>query len=292
MAADCRIDGRNLVLTHGFIDVHTHSDLTVPADPRTVSQSTQGVTAQVVGNCGFSAAPLGRRSDLKHQMLGPVPDTAESWSDFASYRDCLDRLTPNTHITPLVGHATLRHRVSHDPLEPSTAAGIRRLVDELEVCFDQGARGLSLGLEYLPGSIASQEELLAVAHVPGARDAPVTVHVRNRDVTFERSIAEVLQLALDSGARLHLSHIAPKYGARDGAIDWLLGELERFARRGPTVTFDEIPYEWGTTKMAAALPQHMLHGDLSDVLQRLAQSDAGRPLREHTGLHVEDGPRR
>ena len=274
-----RIDGRGLALTPGFIDLHTHSDVTVLMDPRTVSQSLQGVTAQVVGNCGFSAAPLKEPSHLSGQVLGPSPlDREADWRDFGSYRELLETTAPNTHVVPLVGHAALRSSILEDPRQAANEEQVRCLAQALAVAIEQGARGLSFGLEYSPGRLASPEELGALCEVAARFDVVVTVHVRNRDRHFRRAIEEVLELAMRTGARIHLSHIAPKFGADANALEWLLSRLEKDGRR---VGIDEIPYLWGTTKMLAALPPELTTGDVDAIRRELKRPDAAERLSHH-----------
>ena len=280
LEAAVRVDARGLVLAPGFIDVHTHSDLTVLADPRAVSQLSQGVTCQVTGQCGFSAAPRSSSTRLSEQVLGPVPHFEIEWSDFASYRERLETNRPNTHVVPMVGHGALRRRVLHDPSKPASFEEIDRLQRELEICFDQGARGLSFGLEYAPGRFASTEELVALSKVAARHGVPVSVHVRNRDVRFREGLLEVMDLAEKSGAQFHVSHIAPKHGAAEGAMEWMLSQIDRRRDGAPPIRFDEVPYLWGATRMSAALPPELSADDVDGMRRELKRPGAAGRLRD------------
>lgn len=284
MAAEC-VDATGLVLAPGFIDMHTHSDFTLLVDGSADSQICQGVTTEVIGQCGFSAAPLAASPDPS-QMLGHMEaGVALDWRSFAQYLDRLQQARPAVNVAAFVGHGALRRVAAAPAAGEGSAADVQELVGLAEQAFDEGAMGLSTGLEYWPGNQSPDDELQAMAAVAARRGRLYATHVRNRDVDCETSFAEALRTARRSGARLQISHIQPKYGAPPQAMALALEQIEAATRAGVDVAFDVIPHEWSHTVVIASLPAWAREGGieqtrlrLQDPLQRERMKHNPRPI--------------
>lgn len=175
------IDLAGLALAPGFIDLHTHSDVALLRDGRAESQLLQGVTTEVVGNCGHSCAPIVRAGDAQALTFGPRADAEPCWRTLAEYLAALERSSPAVNVAALVGHAALRTAVMRDPLARADADEIDAMASLLDRSLEEGAAGLSTGLEYVPGICAESRELTALAKRVARHGALYATHVRNRE---------------------------------------------------------------------------------------------------------------
>src|SRR5262245_15566680 len=173
------IDARGLVVAPGFIDIHTHSDFTLPLNPRAESKIRQGVTTEVVGNCGYSVAPAlpGRAAMLRDYLASSAP-----WLEFGetSFGDYLEAFPPTAvnNVTQ-VGHNTLRLMVLGLENRPAQPAELAQMEGLLEEALEAGAWGLSSGLFTAPGSYAPTEELIALGRVLHRHGANYASHIRD-----------------------------------------------------------------------------------------------------------------
>lgn len=266
------VDVGGLTLAPGFIDLHTHSDAALLADGRGHSQLGQGVTTEVVGNCGFSCAPCA--ADGAHAMtLGPALPADARWRDFDGYLRALagggDGRGLGVNVAALVGHGALRTVVMPGEDRPADAKQTARMAALLDDCLEQGAIGLSSGLEYLPGRSADEAELTALCRCAARRGALYATHVRNRDADYERGLGEALRCARDAGARLQVSHMTPKYGAPAGAARHMREMVDAACADGVDAAFDVIPHEWGPTMVASVLPAWVFDGGAAACTARL-----------------------
>ena len=265
------IDVSGLVVAPGFIDMHTHSDFTLIADGRAESQVHQGVTTEVIGQCGISCAPVNTPGDIK-RVAPWYTDQAnhEQWLGFGDYLDVLDRADLGVNVMAFVGHGTVHRAVLGDEMNPGEnkeVAEMARLVDQ---CMDEGAGGLSSGLEYFPGSLSSPEHLVPLCEVAAKYKRLYATHVRNRDTHYDLGFAEAIATARQSGAKLQISHIQPKFGAPDYAMEHTLEMIDIARNHDVNIAFDVIPHDWNHTLMVAILPKWAQAGTIDDVLKRLA----------------------
>jgi N-acyl-D-amino-acid deacylase len=241
------------VVAPGFIDVHTHSDFTRLLTPRAESLVLQGVTTEIVGNCGFSAAPWYGAAPALHgtflRRYGLVP----TWTDLEGYLLALERAGSSINCATLVGHNTIRAAVMGLDPRPATADELRRMVREVEAALDAGAVGLSSGLAYSPGNAADSDELIALAAVAARRDRLYTTHIRGEDVRLIEGVQEALDTARAAGPRTQLSHHPAKFPA-NGRSPETLGMVERARGAGLDVACDLHPYTAGATWMIQLLP--------------------------------------
>ena len=164
------VDATGCIVTPGFIDVHSHSDLTLVVDPRAESAVAQGVTTELVGNCGHGCAPIDRPDRHADNIYGFDPDAVIDWTSMAGYLDAVDAAQPAVNVAALVPYGTLRLTAMADAGAPTTAAdraAIERLLDD---SLDAGAAGLSTGLEYPIEGVATTTELEALCRLAGRRD--------------------------------------------------------------------------------------------------------------------------
>ncbi|MGB1009135.1 MAG: N-acyl-D-amino-acid deacylase family protein [Thiolinea sp.] len=274
------IDVSGLVVAPGFVDMHTHSDFTLIADGRAQSQVHQGVTTEVIGQCGVSCAPV-----CSHHSIPAVSpwytDKAEHphWHGFGEYLDALSASEPGVNVMAFVGHGTIHRAVLGDELragEPDEVAQMARLVEQ---CMDEGAGGFSSGLEYFPGILAAPEHLVPMCEVAAKHNRLYATHVRNRDTHYDLGFAEAIATARQAGARLQISHIQPKFGAPDYAMEHTLEMIEIARRHDVDIAFDIIPHDWNHTIMAAILPKWAQAGGPEDVMQRLADPEARERIK-------------
>ncbi len=249
------------IVAPGFIDMHTHSDFTLLVDGRADSQVCQGVTTEVIGQCGFSAAPMGPHPDTS-QLFGHLEaGVALDWRSFGDYLERLQQARPALNVAAFVGHGAIRGAAAE-----ASPAALARLTEQ---AFDDGAFGLSSGLEYWPGNDAPPEEIPALAAIAGRRGRLYATHVRNRDVDYEMGFAEALRCARGAGVRLQISHIQPKFGAPPQAMEHTLEMLGQAGREGVDVAFDVIPHDWSHTVCVSALPAWAREGGPAATLRRL-----------------------
>jgi N-acyl-D-aspartate/D-glutamate deacylase len=264
-----RIAARGLAVAPGFIDIHTHSDFTLLVDGAAESQIRQGVTTEIVGQCGFSCAPLSGSASTEG-IVGYVDAGVEiSWRSFGAYLDRLAAARPALNVGAFVGHGAIRLAATD-----GGTANVPAMAKLAETAFDEGALGLSTGLEYWPGSVASAEEIQALVAVSARRGALYSTHVRNRDVDCARGFDEALETARATGARLQISHIQPKYGAPEGALENAIEAIDAAARDGVDAAFDVIPHDWNHTIVMSCLPGWAREGGLALTLARLGDPDA------------------
>jgi len=269
------IDISGLTVCPGFVDMHTHSDFTLIADGRAESQVHQGVTTEVIGQCGISCAPV-----CTHEAIRTVsPWYTEEvdhphWSSFGEYLDALEATQLGVNVMAFVGHGTIHRAVLGDALragEPDEIAQMSRLVEQ---AMEEGAGGFSSGLEYFPGIMASPEHLVPMCEVAAKHGRLYATHVRNRDTQYDLGFAEAIATARQAGARLQISHIQPKFGAPDYAMEHTLEMIDVARRHDVDIAFDVIPHDWNHTLMAAILPKWAQAGGIDEVLKHLADPES------------------
>ncbi len=268
--AEVTLQADGLVVSPGFVDLHTHSDFTLAANGRAESQVHQGVTTEVVGQCGVSCAPARNRADIALMAPGYTDGAVDlDWLSFGDYLDHLDRLPLGVNVAAFVGHGTIHRAVLGDALRPADEDEMDQMVALLEDSIDGGAYGFSTGLEYWPGSLATPDQLADMAKIAARRNVLYATHVRNRDLFYDLGFGEALATARAAGARLQISHIQPKFGAPDYAMPHAIEMCEQARRHGVDVAFDVIPHDWSHTRVLAILPQWAQEGGVAAVSDRL-----------------------
>jgi N-acyl-D-amino-acid deacylase len=251
------IDVRGLVVAPGFIDLHTHSDVSLLSDAGCISAIEQGITTQAVGLCGFSAGPVSSESLRGLVVEEPVfafPGVDWAWTTIGGYREAVAAAKPATNVTTFIGHNTLRRFVVGGANRPPTPAELERMQGLVREAIDQGARGFTSGLSYAPGLFASVDELAKLAGVAAERGMTYHTHMRYGGADVRTSVAEALETAARAGVILNISHMYPRANQPLEEADVLLAMLDEAERRGVEVTFDLTIFNRGGGAWVQSLP--------------------------------------
>ncbi|MBE3034109.1 MAG: D-aminoacylase [Actinobacteria bacterium] len=255
------VDAGGRYVAPGFVDPHTHSDISILQHPRADSVVRQGVTTHVTGNCGMSPAPLSaaHRDEALHNWAHywDISGVAWDWTSFRQYLKALELAGGAINIAPLVGHGALRLAVMGLADRPATAKELARMERLLDAALRAGAHGLSTGLVYPPGCYAGTDELVRLCRVVGRYQAMYTTHIRGERETILEAVAEALAIGRECGVAVEVSHNAPKWGAREDA-GANLALIEEARRDGLDVTTDNDVHTDLAPRLSRALPQPVL----------------------------------
>ncbi len=275
------LDAGGLTVTPGFIDIHSHSDDSLLAYPGAESRVRQGITTELTGNCGSSAAP--RAGNLPD---GEADDWKESgvtadWTDVASYAARVERTGVALNHALLLGQGTLRENAIGPvdrPLRPEEMKAILRAVEE---GMEQGAFGLSTGLEYTPGRYTPTEEIVEMARVVARHEGLYASHVRNEEAALLEAVDEALGIGRQTGARVQVSHFKAAGKRHWDKQEGALHLLESARRAGLDAWADAYPYTAYSTGLTVYLDGWALDGGTEAMMNRLRDpGDRARIRRE------------
>ena len=270
------LDARGLAVSPGFVDVHSHADGSLFADPAAESVIRQGVTTVVVGQDGGSPAPRAGGGEG-----GPPRATLAEWLG------AVERLPAAVNVACMIGLGTVRGLVVGQDDRPATPDELRRMTALVERALADGACGASSGLEYTPGAFASRDELIALCRPLAARRLPYSTHMRNEDDRLLDAIAESIAVAEGAGCPLQISHLKTQGPRNWGRLDDVFAAIERAAARGVDVAFDRYPYVAYQTGLTNLFPVWSRDGGTAAFLARLDDPAVASRVRAETLAKVE-----
>ncbi len=274
------IQAQSLRLAPGFIDPHTHSGLTLLAGPRAESKIRQGVTTEVIGNCGFSPAPLLGAAVEETRAQAKILGLDVTWASMAEYLERLRNQGAAVNVVPLVGHNTVRGSVlGFDDVQPTIEqqAEMERLVEE---AMEQGARGLSTGLYYPPGFYTHTEEVIGLARVAARCGGIYASHIRNESDRLLEAVTEAIEIAEQAESQVEIAHLKLHGGQNWEGADRLLALLDDAHSRGVRVGCDQYPYAASSTWLVATLPYWAQTGGAKAIAERLSDPQTRTRIRE------------
>ncbi len=261
------IDAQGLAVSPGFIDIHTHTDTNLFQAPLGDSRIFQGVTTDIGGNCGDSPFPY---SD---EYFATKKDTLRYgfpyWQDIDGFYSALTAKKIGINYKSYTGQGQLRSAVVGDKNVPATKEQIAKMCSILDKEMEMGSLGLSCGLEYAPGSYATDEEIVELCKVVAKHNGLFAIHMRNEDDRVEESIQEALNIARKSGVRLEISHLKAQNAANWHKGPNMLKIIEDARKEGVDVTFDRYPYVAFSTGLTSFIPLDLRDGSGADIMKRL-----------------------
>jgi N-acyl-D-amino-acid deacylase len=261
------IDAKGLTVAPGFIDTHAHSDFTLLADPRAEGKVYQGITTEINGNCGFSAAPIygevlkNREEDLKELGI------RERWSTFKEYFGILEKRGITINFATLVGHGSIKACITGYQNRKILTAERRKMRVLIKKSIDDGAIGISTGLIYSPGVYSDTGELIEMARC--CNKLVYTSHMRSEGDTLIESIEEIIRIADEAGVNVHISHIKTSGEKNWQKIDNAISMIEKAREEGIRITCDRYPYTAASTDLDTILPSWIYDGGADEELNRL-----------------------
>lgn len=287
--AEEEVDLAGRVVCPGFVDTHSHSDLRLFSEPTLEPKIRQGITTEVLGQDGFSMAPM-------HREGGPVEwedhlsgldgrlDREWTWETTTEYFDAIEATGIGPNLTMLVGYGTVRFNVLGMSDRAPTGDELDRMGDLIEESLEAGAVGLSTGLVYTPQTNAETDEVRALAERLAPYGRPFVAHIRSERADLWTALDEFVDIGAETGAPLHLSHFKlggpPQYGKADRAT----AKLEAARARGVDITADQYPYAAGSTTLSYVLPPWVHAEGPDQALSHLQEPDA----RERIRRDIED----
>ena len=267
-----RLNAAGKVVAPGFIDVHSHSDWRLWANRRAESKIRQGVTTEVVGNCGFSPAPA--TTEFLDELRGFAPYLPRGmdfrWRSVAEYVQALDGGGTAVNVIQLVGHGTLRIATMGFARRPPTAAELGRMQALLAQAIEDGAWGLSTGLIYAPGSYATTEEIVEVAGAAARRRGFYASHIRGEGVTVLEAVREAIRVGREGELPVQVSHLKAAGRPNWGKVADALALIDAARAEGLDVMADVYPYTASSTTLRTLLPDWALEGGVEAMTRRLA----------------------
>lgn len=286
------IDVHGQVISPGFIDGHCHSDLMILDHPYSEIKMQQGVTTEVVGNCGLAPAPF-VKSQAEHLQSYVQPVLGKTkwqwpWETVEQYMETVARSNPSENIATYVAHGALRISVMGFANRPATSDELAQMKQLLEEGMKAGAIGLSIGLLYAPGSYTSREEIAELCSVLPKYNGLFSTHIRGEGNNLLPSVKEVIWIAEKAGVSLHVSHLKAAGKRNWGQVIHALELIEDARSRGMDVTVDVYPYNAGSTTLTTVLPPWALEGGIESALERFRDPSIRARIREELGEEQQD----
>jgi len=281
------IDARGRVVCPGFIDMHAHSGLVILAEPRHEPKVRQGVTTEVIGIDGCSYAPFHSPADLEEFIeinagLDGRPPLPGRWATVEQYLDLFtNRVAVN--IVYLVGNSPLRVCAVGWDDRPARPAELSNQCALLRTALEEGAWGVSTGLDYPPGSYADTDELVALSEEASRLGGIYHTHVRySLGDRFLDPFREAIEIGRRAGIPAHITHFYQRTTAPGGAAR-MLALVEDARGEGLDVTFDGYPYAYSSTRLNIVIPQWAFDGGLAALRRNLADPEARARMRKEMG---------
>lgn len=273
------------VIAPGFVDIHTHSDLTLLSNPQAESKIRQGVTTEVVGNCGYGVAPNPfrerenpLRSGLAFIDVDPAIDW--NWQDQSGYMQVMQENGISLNVATLIGHIPIHTAVAGFGEKVATEDEISAMQELLRANLASGAFGLSTGLNLTPVSYSSEDELVGLAQVVAEFDGIFAIHMRDYSNNLMKSIEEIIRVAERSGARLQVSHLVAVGEKNWGRVTQALDRIEEANQGGCEINVDVYPYIAGSCPLSQLLPDWSQQGGDQVMRERLKDGEVRARVKE------------
>ncbi len=279
------IDAQDMCVCPGFIDMHAHPDLTILHKDVEDYKLRQGITTEVSGNCGFTAAPLNPRTEemLKGYLAFITPPSGVSWGwrTFGEYLEAVRDSSPATNLAPLIGHGTVRIAVMGFEQRAPSPDELEEMGGLVEEAMKAGAFGLSTGLVYVPGNYAGTEEIVELAKVASRYGGIYATHMRDEGDHLLESVQEAIEIGRRASLSVQISHHKASGRANHGKVRESLALLERTREEGLDVTADQYPYPAGrSTTLQSILPPWVQEGGVDAVVERLQDPATRERVRD------------
>ena len=263
------VDASGCLVTPGFVDAHAHSDAYLVLEPDAPSKLSQGITTEINGQCGGSAAPRYGEARLSSDWASLLGERL-TWRSFAEYRATVEAAHPAVNTAVFVGHNTLRSSTMGYAPRAATPEELGRMSRLLEESLDAGAWGLTTGLIYQPGRYSTPDEVVALAKVAAARGGYYATHMRSEGDAILEAIDEVLDLVRATGIRAEISHLKTSGERNWHKIGTVLEKMQSAVDEGLLLGSDRYPYCAAGTDLDIVLPDWAQAGGAPAEMERLA----------------------
>lgn len=269
----------------GFIDAHSHGDITLGHKYSYLSKISQGITTHVSGMCGQSLFPVNPEMlHLQKQGLGTLTnDFPEEMTTFTSYENFMKYAESVPHpenIVFLVGHAPLRIAVMGCDNRKPTTEEMDEMKRLLRDAMEHGAAGLSTGLIYIPSVYADEDEIVELCKIVAEYNGIYTTHMRNESTHCYESVAESISVARRSGVRLHISHLKIAGVQKWGDSQRILDLIHDAQKEGISVSADQYPYTASLTHLSVCIPPKYFTNGISAIVKQLKDPETREIIRQ------------
>ncbi len=281
--ADKVIDAKGRVVSPGFIDTHSHSDLMILVNPYNEIKIRQGITTEVLGQDGVSMAPLPKKfiSPWRKNIAGLDGDSDEidwEYETTDNYLKMMEKNGVGLNEAYLVPHGNVRMEVIGLEAREATAEEIKKMCEITEREMKAGAFGLSTGLIYIPCAYSHTKELIEMCKVVAKYDGSFVIHQRSEADTIIESMKEVINIGEESGVKIHFSHFKVCGKKNWKYIDDVIDLLKEAQDRGLKVSYDQYPYAAGSTMLGVILPPWAHAGGTDKLIERLKDDECRKKM--------------
>ncbi len=291
--ATTEIDADGMAVCPGFIDTHTHSDLQLFSDPTLAPKIRQGITTEVLGQDGFSMAPLyDVDTDAWETHLSGIAgrlDGEWSWESLGDYLEAIDDQEIAPNVATLVGHGTVRFNVLGFSDTAPTEDDISQMAELVTEALEAGAVGFSTGLVYTPARYADTAEVRELAAQLAPYGRPFVAHIRNERRQIWEALDEFIDIGADTGVPLHLSHFKLAGPDQQGKVHRAVSIFEAARERGVDLTVEQYPYTAGSTTLTNILPPWVQAEGPEQTLSYLRDDDTREKIRRDISEWRIDG---
>jgi N-acyl-D-amino-acid deacylase len=280
-AAKREIDARGLVVSPGFIDIHSHSDYLLLEDGNAQSKIRQGVTTEALGESTSPGPFLGKLPPPKQTVAGKD----ERWTTLGGYFDLAEKATIAPNVASFVGLGNIWRCVMGNSHARPSAAQLDEMKGLIEQAMKEGASGLSCMLAVPPDGLATTEELVELCKVVARHGGRFVAHIRNEGTEVFAAIREVIEIGRRSGVAVEILHIKIADQANWGRMGEIVRLIDDARKNGVDVQADVYPYTRGNNNLATIIPPWAHEGGTAKMLERLKDSK----LRVRLKKEIRDG---
>jgi len=280
------IHADNLYISPGFIDIHSHSDESLLINPRAESKIRQGVTTEVVGNCGSSLGPLGGEllREIECEMCQDYGMEVK-WRSLGEYLAELEKNGVGVNCLSLVGNGNLRACVIGYEDRRATPSQMEEMKNLLDKAMKEGAWGLSSGLIYVPSIYSSLEEIQELASVLNSYGGIYTCHIRSEGDELIESIREVAEVGKKARIVVEVSHLKASGQRNWGKAEEAISAIEELRENGIEIGCDQYPYNASSTGLDKIIPLWAHEGGEKALLERLNSPQWHQRILEEIKSH-------
>ena len=279
------VDAEGLVVSPGFIDIHTHTDTNLFDAPKGDSRIFQGITTDLGGNCGY--CPFVYSDQAWESRKDRPRHGGPAWRDIDGFYQRLTENKIGINYASLVGHGDVREAVVGPYNVKASDMQLRKMCEVLDRQLELGAIGLSYGLEYAPGCYCDTREMVELNKVVAKHNALYTIHMRNEDDHVLEAMDEAIEAARLSGARLEISHLKAQNPANFDKIDRMLGKIDAARAEGIDIAFDRYPYTAFSTGFTSFIPIELRDGTSEDIYKRLNDKATCEKIKKYAYSRLE-----